>query len=503
VTVQSLAPSVVVHRPPRQRRRAVHVSFGVRALRWTAWLLAALSAAWLLFFASGDQRWVFTPVLLMVNVGFLYLTHLYARDGVLPLFEIGTVYLAALVVYSVVPLLNFAAGGMTWTEWSDPRLREWMPNAREVGTFAFRHVLFLVTFTGAYLLLRRNHLPRTDRPPRPDTATAVAIAVWFLILTAYFPLLDLFVGRIPTVYEGGTGFELRQRAPYIVAQLTHIVMVMQLTLKQAIAVTLLVRWRQLRWRIAFFAWIVFELLSTTTALQGRSGTVVLLLSAGLLYHALVRPLRLRTAAVAGVALLAGFLLFGMLRDLRRLETMASNFDAAKVFNNEFQVLWANAYDLHMRRQTGMLTAIPWQIYVSDLYMIIPSQLLPFQKIDPSDWYLEELGLTGTGQGVMFGAIAQGVVGLDWVEIGVRGALLGLIFAGFHRWYTRRRDSFWATTFYVCICTWSYYTFRSTTFFFIYMILYQFVSVWVVLQFTRFVLSRGARVAWSWRGAPPR
>ena len=54
------------------------------------------------------------------------------------------------------------------------------------------------------------------------------------------------------------------------------------------------------------------------------------------------------------------------------------------------------------------------------------------KIDPADWYLEVVGIQGTGQGLMFGVIAQSIIGWGAVELALRGIALGTLFALMHR-----------------------------------------------------------------------
>ena len=54
--------------------------------------------------------------------------------------------------------------------------------------------------------------------------------------------------------------------------------------------------------------------------------------------------------------------------------------------------------------------------------------MPFEKVAASEWYLREIGMSGTGQGFMWGVISQSIVGLDWLELALRGAILGYILA---------------------------------------------------------------------------
>ena len=130
-------------------------------------------------------------------------------------------------------------------------------------------------------------------------------------------------------------------------------------------------------------------------------------------------------------------------------------------SNEFQSLLGTAYDVFQRKTEGAY--LPWYLYLNDFITILPpQQLMPFEKVGASEWYLREIGISGIGQGYMWGVISQSIVGLDWLELFFRGALLGYILARFHRWYLKHQSGFLETLLYTFFCIKVYYTFRDTT-----------------------------------------
>ena len=114
-------------------------------------------------------------------------------------------------------------------------------------------------------------------------------------------------------------------------------------------------------------------------------------------------------------------------------------------------------------------------------MPVPQQLLPIKKIDPSEWYLGVKGINDQ-TGYMFGVIAQSVIGFGLLELALRGAVLGVIFAAAGRWYTRRSSRFLPTLFYVWLCVWSYYTFRASTFYLLSPIIYRVLPALALIYF---------------------
>jgi hypothetical protein len=159
--------------------------------------------------------------------------------------------------------------------------------------------------------------------------------------------------------------------------------------------------------------------------------------------------------------------------------------------NEFQAMYGIAYELHARKNANLLGPIPWQLYASDLLQLIPSQILPVSKADPCVGYPV---VNGIGVGCVLSVISQSIVGLEWVELLLRGLVLGVVFAVVHRWYARRQGGYWATVFYLCMCLWCYYTFRGSTFYFAYHILYRFVPLLIAVGIARLLVRRAMRVA---------
>ena len=103
------------------------------------------------------------------------------------------------------------------------------------------------------------------------------------------------------------------------------------------------RWSSLKWRVVLLVWLTVEVSVIAVRLGGRGPAVLLLLSFTVLYHRLVRPIRPIWAVVGGAALLTGFLVHGIVRGG---EQSLNNVKLSSVVtnNNEFQVLFATAYD---------------------------------------------------------------------------------------------------------------------------------------------------------------
>jgi hypothetical protein len=444
--------------------------------------LLTLPLAWMcLQFIDDNLRAVAGPALAVTGLAIFYLVVLTRRDHELPIFEAGTFFVLATQLYTVVPLIQFAITGFRSVPGGDYRLALWNPTAREFGGFAWRHVLLLSSFVGTYLLLRGSRLWPIRTYTRPPAHSTVISVVVILILNAYFYLISIYVGPTLSVYEGGTASAYVQ-LPHFIQQITNILVMVRLTLKQCVVMTLLTMWHRRAWRWGLIAWLLLEFGLMLVALEGRTGFVVLMLTFVVGYHLRVRRIRFWPAFSIGAIALSGFLIYGFIRDLGP-QRWTVDWRQALATPNEFQVLYGNAYDIYMRKVAGDLPEPPRQLYFSDFYRLIPSQLLPFYKWDPSTWYRDKvLDLADSGMGFMFGIVAQSVLGsFEWAELAARGILLGVFFAAAHRAWRRYSGSFWATVAYLFILTWAYCSFRATSFDFLYRIVYYLLPTAILVK----------------------
>jgi hypothetical protein len=464
------------------------------------WPVAALAAVTIAF-ASREALPVVVPLVAMVGLAAVVVLHLYTQEGQLPVFDVGVLTILITTAYSSIPLLGFWLAGLHWTDLTYLPLVIWNPGPMELGAFSIRHVVYLYSLAGAYLLFR-GRVPIRSGPVRELHSTEIAaIAVCGVVVAAYLTWLQMaYDYSYDPSYRGLTlqsAFAAAERVPYVLRQISHNVFAISILLKCCALVWLMSHWRDWRWRTVLFVWLATEGVTTVLRMGARTFFVTLLLAAVLLYHRLVRPLPFARAVLLAVLLLGGALLYGLARDLTTpagvggLDRLATTTSSRWATMNEFQALYGIAYDLHERKAAGLLGPIPWQIYASDLLQLVPSQFLPFGKADPCLGYPV---VDGVGLGCVLGVISQAVIGLDWIELIVRGLVLGLALALVHRWYARRQDGYWTTMLYLALCLWCYYTFRGSTFFIAYYVVYRFVPLVVAVGLVQLLIRRIMRFA---------
>jgi hypothetical protein len=479
-----------IHRAVRDAARALTPESAIgRGLVVIAYLCMS---TWLAF-TSPEMRRVAAPAMVMVVLGVFFARQLYVRDKRLPIFESGTLAVLATVLYGVMPIVNYIAGGLKWIPYSDARLLSFGQRSEHLPMFGWRFVVYLTAFVAAYLIVRGRVAP-TVRPVAPVKRN-YAIAMLMILVST-----ELFV----IVVEWSYGVHLRPShaqalkektiwdLPLFARQITHVIMGAAVVIKYWLVGLLLMHWPRRFWRVVLFGWLALEVASTVLRFGARGELVLLVLATVLLYHRLIAALKLRVLVPTGVAFLGAFFLYGVIRDMRgEVRDVATSEYPLLAYSNEFQAVLGTAYDLHVRQEAGILPPVPWQIFVADAYMVIPSQFLPFEKIDPAGWYLDAVGIKGAG--FMFGVMSQAVLGFGSVELLVRGLILGMLLGRLHRWYVLHQERFWPTMMYLFVCIWIFYSVRNSTFSPVYLLLYRFAFAMVAVRVVTSLLDKAQRI----------
>ena len=404
-----------------------------------------------------------------------------ARSVTVPLDEIGSWYLTAVSIYAVLPLIVFLLVGLEYTPLNDSRLFSLQPSPDEVGAVGWLYALYMGAFAWTYLATRGPSVQAEPaRPVFPPSTIGIVIALWAGITLA----TNVLGTSSGLAGSSGTesGYAMFEQLPLALRQGIRLLSGMLMVLTVLLLAWLFSDFKRRRWIIA--AWLVLLLVPMLTSVGSRAMTVLSLIACIMLYHRLVRPLSVRVAIIGGVMGLAVFLALGILRAFRGA---ASPGDfVVGLHGGEFEALFGNAIDLRARLATGEIHAKPFSFYVGDLLSFLPSQVLPFQKVDLSDWYIATFypDAREAGSGFAFGAIAEAVLGWGWFEAVLRGALVGYLYARLNVYYRRHGHRMWVTVFHVWMTLWCYNSFRNSTFTMVSAIVQQFIPTMVLVEVAR-------------------
>jgi hypothetical protein len=396
------------------------------------------------------------------------------RSSVPPTGEIGAWFVAIVLLYTVVPLIVYLLIGQEFTPFNDNRLVVVNPPPSEMAAVAWLYVLFLASFAVAYLAIRgRVGNPVFKKEMIDPQTLGVLFGMWLVLQLLAF----VFVPKFATSsYE--QSYVAAGSLPLVVRQIVKLSSSWGFILALGLRVWLFQAYSQRK--LIIWLWVAYDVFVAVTSPGARTGIVVTIAATLLLYHYFVKPVKPRIALIFAVGVVVGFLVLGVLR---------AGSGTAPVAGGEFESLFANAIDLRSRVASGEVGNLPLSFHLADLLAAVPSQILPFVKQDPSAWYITTFypWAAEQGAGAAFGVIAQSTVGGGWLDLVIRGLLLGAGFAALHRYFVKNSLRFWVVVLYVWTTVWAYQSFRNLSFIFVGSIIQVFIPLLLMVEGLRIVL----------------
>ncbi|HJQ10156.1 MAG TPA: O-antigen polymerase [Gemmatimonadaceae bacterium] len=408
-------------------------------------------------------------------------------SGETPIVEVGAWYAVAGTIYLLLPLSVFLALGMVFVPTSDGRLFSLQPDPGEVARIAWMYVIHIGAFGLAYVSVRGR--PKNEsREQVVSRRTMVTGLVLFVVLSTGLYGINMLLPR-PENYADS--YAVVMALPLGVRQALKFVFGVNFVITILLLVGAFSDYR--RWRRVILMWLAFQFLMTI--LFGiRAGLVLSFCACIILYHLKVRRIRMLAASLLALSAVVGFLVLGIVRNYRGAERRA-DFTVA-LNGGEFEALFANAVDIDRRRQTGEIDGAPPGAYLADFVAPIPSQILPFEKVNLATWYVGRFypSAREQGGGFAFGVIAQSALGYGWLELVTRGIVLGWVLAKTHRLFSRRRGELWITVFYVWLIVNGYQSFRDTSFTLWSSFVQQFVPAFIIVECLAAILAQVSRLS---------
>ncbi len=447
----------------------------------------------LLLVTTEDNLPVILPTLTAASIAALCFRMLRrCQRGASPAFDVGMVYVAVVALYTLYPLIGFMINGLKYTEFSDARLFAAQPSPIEIATVGWYHVVHLVSFAVMYLIVRWRTGAGTPQPDRllsiqsgwPDSTSIVVIVACYAVISLFFLFLGHFFDLAAGSYS--ESYLVHTRLPLVLAQLANHLGGARLTLELAVLAVMFRSYR--KWRLLIAGWLAVMVLITFARLWSRTELVLFGAAVAIMYHFLVRPISVFVVGLAGATGLVFVTLQGLLRMGVPFSELSLSFNPF-AYASEFEVVFANAFDVGRLRELGKVGELRATFYLSDLINLVPQQLLPFEKTVPSAWYVNTFypEYAATGGGLAFGTISESVLGAGWIDLAGRGALLGVVLGLVHRHCTRR-GTFWVFVAYVWVTVLVYQLYRGSTLSLLPLFVFRFLPVVAVVKILSALLS---------------
>lgn len=391
-------------------------------------------------------------------VGALVLLRTTRREKAAPLDNLPVIFILIALLYTTLPPLWWILRGQWYSSVRSGRLFALQPLAEDQVYLTSLGLLMVLGVGVMQLLLSRRRASVSVPLPVRISGAVVTISIVIVVANLVFNSALQALGVIRTAIDYVDSYLVIQELPLWLRQGLKIVGGLSQFSKLVVLVWLFQNWRSHKWWIAL---LVGFSAATIDPSAGRASLFVLLFACLILWNRYVRPVSLTQLALAGVSGVVFFTILGMLRGGAELNS--SDGAMLEMGVGEFDVIWANALTLlHEREMFGL--RVPLSLHFSEWYGPIPSNVLPFEKLSYSIWFLDEYypEYRLQGGGMMFGMLAQLVIGGGASEAIVRGLALGLALW----WLTdrlRRGRAWWCYPALLYLSVWMFSSVRDSSF----------------------------------------
>ena len=382
------------------------------------------------------------------------------RDGRAPIDDIGIWWLSVFLLYSTLPPLAWLVQGGSYGPLSG-RLYNLQPKTQEVIYLLSIALAYIFGFLSVFLVFLKQVRPPSLAAQAHIGNSKMAGAAVIIFLSSLIGIILSMSGLIRSADSYADSYVVAYELPRSLRQLIKIVGGFSTAASLVLIVALFQRWPKYRF---IFLCYLFSIILAINPEGGRGKIVTPLLSLIVAWHVLIRPISNKKVLIGGFFGLLGFLVLGVLRNIRSLTEVGSvGFEGIGV--GEFDALWANAIELLQEKKIGQIN-INFETRFGEILNFVPSQLLWYEKLSLNDWYLNNFypGLKEeTGTGWVFGAISQAVIGGGLIEAVIRGVMIGALAGWLMKWVRKATTAWWRFPLHLFLLMGVFSGIRETTF----------------------------------------
>jgi len=408
--------------------------------------------------AGPTQRLILLPTAAALAVHAAFTIALWRRVGTGIFGEVGFFFVTVTVAYTVMPAGTFVLVDVDFAKgWVWEKLALLLPAMDELAWQLWRHVLFIACAAVAYLALRGHERGtptglRLAKLPGESKLIAMAAA---LILTAA-GLVALWSAPVVNYVDHYTRFE---HLGWVELRLVYVLLILK-TSAYFVLMTILFR-RFASYRLLAVGTVIAICAYELSYSRGsRIETLSIMLGAACLYQFTVKPFTVKAVLVGLAAITA---LFSVVEVVRMLDPGGAGVAGALADEelgpaSEFGAVFFTGYHLYADRVSGGLPPAEWPMLINDLLAVVP--FVDHEAWNPMYWYARHYFPDAIVPPATVGPIAESAVWGGEVDLAIRAALIGALYAWVMKWFLRHRTQWWALVIYchlfaTCVMTLKY------------------------------------------------
>lgn len=435
-------------------------------LKFSVILLALLGASAVALSATlpYESACIMLPVLTATTIFLLFAMILKWQIGDNLFGELGFLYLALILIYTVMPAFAFMVVDLNLASgWVSAKLAPLLPVPSELGIHLWRHVLFLFGVGTGYLLVRgvRISQPIVDKNKyEKDHSTIVVLCIMAAICILCVSLLS---APVDTYIDNYTRYDHLSWLPRKFVSLC----VRLKTGIYAILMVFLFRNYQKYKLIIPVIVAVICIHEMVYSFGARIDSLIILLIVFCLYNYKVKTVTVKKGLMTCLALGVLFTAVETYRSSGFSLSTAKNTlsDEGVKPASELGAVYFTGFHLYAERSRGTVPPKEWPMFFFDF--ISPIIFNDFTRWNPQYWYARYYFPHAIVPPETMGPIADSAIWGGEIDLILRSLINGVFFASLVRWFMRNKDKWWAVAIYVycyatCIMTLKYSIFYHLT-----------------------------------------
>jgi hypothetical protein len=363
--------------------------------------------------------------------------------------EIGFIYLAFALVYTVFPAYGFLTLDSLSSGVGFQNLALLGPDQGELALHLWRHVLFIAAVGSGYLLFRGRHTPKFNSFKNFGNAEKPIIRFLFVIIVLSIIALWSLSAPVNEYIDNYTRYE---NLSWLARRVVTICTVLKTGGTFVLLTAMFGDYK--RYRLYIWPFVLLRAgLEVLNSLGSRIDAFFILAVAAVLYHCCVKRITLKKGLLIAVAF---GLIFSVIEVVRFAEGDTSLLEETVLQGRgmpaaELGAVFVPGFHLYSERSRGALPAVEWQMLFNDFISVVP--LVDQTKWNPMYWYAKNYFPDAVVPPLTLGPIAESALWGGEIDLLVRGLINGALFAFVMRWFARDGGKWQVMTIYAfCYAT---------------------------------------------------
>jgi hypothetical protein len=397
------------------------------------------------------------PTLAAVTIFMVFSIILRSWVGDNLLGELGFLYLALAVAYTIFPAFTFLITDLNLASgWVWENLSLLLPAPSELAVHLWRHVLFLFGITSGYLLVRGRKTPQAINIKDTEGKDGLTIVFLFGMITICVLCISLMSAPVSTYIDNYTRYD---HLSWFSRKFVSVCARMKEGLYVALITFLFINYK--KYKLLIYASIIgMSTYELVYSFGSRIESFFVLLMTICLYHYFVKPVSLKRGLLVCVAITVFFSAVEVFRsydfDMSQAEIVASDRGIQPA--SEFGAVYFTGFHLYSERTQGTMPPKEWPMFFNDFISLVTPN--DFVRWNPQHWYARAYFPDAIVPPETLGPIADSAIWGGEIDLLLRSLINGAFFAYLVRWFISRKDRWWGVAIYVfcyatCIMTLKY------------------------------------------------